>query len=163
MSVAYIALGANLGDRLATLRLVVERLNELGSVEAASSVYETEPVGFADQPSYLNAVVRLRTVLEPAALMAALLEIEAEFGRVRTFANAPRPLDLDLLLYDELTLESTTVTVPHPRLHERAFVLAPMAELAPDLVVPRVGQSVAALLADLDDSQGVQRLDERLD
>ena len=145
MAVAYVALGANLGDRLATLRAAVERLREAGTVEAVSPVYETDPVGYADQPPFLNAVARLRTEAEPAALLARLLSIEADLGRVRSFPNAPRTLDLDLLMHGAARIEDERLILPHPRLHERAFVLAPLAELAPTLEIPGHG-TVAALL-----------------
>ena len=121
---AYIGLGANLGDRAATLREAARRLGALGRITAVSSLYETEPVGFRDQPPFLNAVIALETGLTPAALFQGLLTIERELGRIRTFRNAPRTLDLDVLLLDDLVMETPELTLPHPRLHERAFVLA---------------------------------------
>ena len=148
-TVAYVALGSNLGDRQATLRRAVERLGELGQIEAASSVWDTEPVGYVDQPRYLDAVVRLRTTLSPEEMLARLLAIEHDLGRVRSFPNAPRTLDLDLLLHGDAVRSTTFLTLPHPRMHLRAFVLEPLAEIAPDLVVPVVGERVGALLAGL--------------
>lgn len=146
MSIAYIGLGANLGDRQATLSHACVSLGALGDVKAASSVYETEPVGFAEQPRYLNAAVRLETRLEPAILLHGPLAIEAELGRVRTFPNAPRTIDLDLLLYDDAVIETSELMVPHPRLHERAFVLVPLHDIAQDFIHPQSKISIGALL-----------------
>lgn len=160
---AYIGLGANLGDRLATLRAAVEHLAGLGRLLSASGVYETDPVGFLEQPAFLNAVVALETKRAPSALVTALLAIERQLGRVRTFPNAPRAIDLDLLLYDDAILDSTHVTVPHPRLHERAFVLVPLNDLAPDLRHPRLNLTVHDLLRRLEPIRGVARTSLALD
>lgn len=143
---AYIGLGSNLGDRLATLNQAVARLETLGSVTTISAVYETDPVGFAEQPSFLNAVVCLQTTLAPVDLLAHLLRIEGELGRVRIFPNAPRTIDLDLLMMGETLIQSANLHVPHPRLHERAFILVPLAEVAPDIVHPALGVSIRELL-----------------
>jgi 2-amino-4-hydroxy-6-hydroxymethyldihydropteridine diphosphokinase len=155
-AIAYVALGANLGDREAAIRRAIGRLDALGKVEAVSPIYETDPVGYLDQPAFLNAVARLRTALSPKDLLTALHRIEAEAGRVRTFQNAPRPLDLDLLLYDDLIHVDPRLTLPHPRLQERAFVLVPLQDLAPDLVVPGSNCSVRALLRELVPTTGVR-------
>ena len=156
MAIAHVALGANLGDRLAALRNARERLEALGSVAAVSAAYETDPVGFTEQPPFLNAAARVRTDLAPGAFFAGLLKIEGDLGRVRTFRNAPRTIDLDLLLFDDLLLDGPELTVPHPRLHERAFVLVPLAEISPDVVHPRRGVTMAAL-RDAVDPLGVRR------
>jgi 2-amino-4-hydroxy-6-hydroxymethyldihydropteridine diphosphokinase len=156
VATAYIGLGANLGDRIATLRSAVQRLATLGHVTGISSLYETEPVGYLEQPRFLNAVVVLVSELAPIDLLHALLGIERELGRTRSFPNAPRTLDLDLLLVDDVTLETTDMTLPHPRLHERAFVLVPLAELAPETVHPKSGQTIREMLRELPNRGGVE-------
>jgi 2-amino-4-hydroxy-6-hydroxymethyldihydropteridine diphosphokinase len=137
VEVAYIGLGSNLGEREANLRAALERLSELGPLRV-SSVRETDPVGVADQPKFLNAGAELETDLSPQELLARLLEIERELGRERSSETrwGPRTLDLDLLLYGQETIDAPGLTVPHPRLAERRFALEPLHELAPDLVLP---------------------------
>jgi len=115
-----------------------------------SPVYETEPWGYADQPPFLNMVVRAQTELSPRGLLDRLKEIESTLGRVPSFRYGPRQIDLDILFYDELVLDSESLVVPHPRLHERAFVLVPLASIAPALLHPRLGLSVAQLLETVD-------------
>jgi 2-amino-4-hydroxy-6-hydroxymethyldihydropteridine diphosphokinase len=156
LATAYIGLGSNLGDRMATLRTAVQRLDNLGRITGVSSLYETEPVGYLEQPAFLNAVVALDTELAPVDLLQALLGIEHDLGRTRSFANAPRTLDLDLLLVDDVTLDTNYLTLPHPRLHERAFVLVPLAELVPEMVHPVTGQTVREILRALPDRGGVE-------
>ncbi|MGB0684915.1 MAG: 2-amino-4-hydroxy-6-hydroxymethyldihydropteridine diphosphokinase [Planctomycetota bacterium] len=143
----YVALGANLGDRAATLGAAVEELRALavdGEV-VCSSLHETEPVGGPPQPDFLNAVAGFRTALEAPALLTALQRIEARHGRARTVPHGPRTLDLDLLWYDGQELRLPGLEVPHPRMGERLFVLAPLAELAPEL--PLADTTVAGRLA----------------
>jgi len=155
MALTYIGMGGNqasaAGDPAATLAAAAEALAQLGRIAARSSLYSTEPVGYADQPRFVNAVVALDTELAPRALLAELQRIEQKFGRRRVagLRNGPRTLDLDLLLYDAAILDEPDLEVPHPRLHERAFVLVPLAEIAPALVEPRSGRMVATLLAGL--------------
>lgn len=160
MARVYIGLGSNLGDRLATLRQAVDALGALGTVILRSSVWETEAVG--PPPDYLNAVVALDTALLPGALLDALLSIELRHGRVRSVLNAPRTLDLDLLLYDDRQIALPSLTVPHPRLAEREFVLAPLAEIAPLLLHPVLQCSMAELRAALPKRLRVRRVPARL-
>ncbi|HEU5243249.1 MAG TPA: 2-amino-4-hydroxy-6-hydroxymethyldihydropteridine diphosphokinase [Gaiellaceae bacterium] len=142
MTCAYVGLGANLGDRERTLRVAVDALAGEAGIEvvAVSTLRETEPVGVGDQPRFLNGVAELETSLAARALLERLLDLEQRFGRVRVPGeHGPRTLDLDLLLYGDETIDEPGLTVPHPRLHERRFVLEPLAELAPGLAVPGRG------------------------
>lgn len=156
---AYVAFGANVGDQEAVFRFACSRIDELPRTRlvARSSLYRTAPVGVGEQPDYLNAVIGIDTRLAPLTLLEALLAIEIEGGRTRPFIQAPRTLDLDLLLYGDQRIDEPELRVPHPRMHQRAFVLAPLAEIAPDLIVPGHGP-VATLLAGVGD-QIVTRLD----
>lgn len=151
---AYVGLGANLGAREASLRRAVSLLDgrEDTSVVALSRLRETDPVGYLDQPRFLNGAVSLETSLGPRELLAVLLEIERELGRVRDgVRNGPRAIDLDLLLYEGVVMDEPDLQLPHPRLHERRFALEPLADLEPDLDVPGHG-AVVGLLNGLDTS-----------
>jgi len=154
---AYIALGANLGDARAALDAAFVALAALPqtTLRAASSLYRTAPID-SSGPDYLNAVVRLETRLVPHALLRALQRVEAAHGRERPYLNAPRTLDLDLLLYGTRRLHSRALTVPHPRMHQRAFVLCPLAEIDPALEIPGLGP-VGALLPGVA-AQAIDRL-----
>ena len=143
--IVYLALGANLGDRSASLRTAVERLRDAVAVERLSSVYETEPAYLLDQPHFLNMALRGRTTLDPHALLAFLKRIERDMGRAAGPRYGPRTIDLDILLYDSLALATAQLTLPHPRMAERPFVLAPLAEIAPELVPPGWNRSIGAL------------------
>jgi 2-amino-4-hydroxy-6-hydroxymethyldihydropteridine diphosphokinase len=151
----FVGLGSNLGDREGTLRAAVGRLRGLPDTKVVrvSALCDTEPVGYLDQPRFLNGAVELETGLPPRALLVALLELELAFGRDRSTvpAQGPRTLDLDLLLYGQEQIDEPDLQVPHPRLHERPFVLEPLAELDPALEVPGKG-SIQTLLAKLDSS-----------
>lgn len=149
MSIAYIALGANLDDPVGQLRAALDSLTALpdSRLTRSSSFYRTAPIGAPGQPDYINAVAELQTTLAPATLLAELLGIEQHFGRRRDFHNAPRTLDLDLLLYDQLSIDQPGLQVPHPRLHLRAFVVVPLAEIAPDIALPGRGTLAAWLPA----------------
>jgi 2-amino-4-hydroxy-6-hydroxymethyldihydropteridine diphosphokinase len=145
---AYVGLGANLGDREDTIRAAVAALGEEEGVEvvAVSTLRDTEPVGVGEQPRYLNGVAALETTLAARELLDRLLAVEQRFGRVRIPGeHGPRTLDLDLLLYGDEAIEEPGLTVPHPRLHERRFVLEPLGELAPGLVVPGRGDMESLL------------------
>lgn len=167
MPTAYIALGSNLGDRVKTLGAATDRLGGLGRVVACSSLYETEPVGFHDQPAFLNAVLALETELDPLSLLHSMLAMERELGRDRSHGipNGPRTLDLDLLLMDETITVGEELTLPHPALIRRRFVLAPLAEIAPQLRHPQRDLTIAELLALLPDEgenrvSAVRRIEE---
>ena len=144
MHTAFVALGSNLDDPARKVQQAIAALGELSRthVAAVSSLYRNAPVGNADQPDFVNAVAQLSTDLAPRALLAALLALERRFGRERSFRNAPRTLDLDLLLYDAQCIAEPGLAVPHPRMHQRAFVLAPLVEIAPACVIPGIGPAV---------------------
>lgn len=151
MPLVYIGLGANLGDREATIRTALRRLQDHEEIEVqrVSRLRETDPVGYEDQPRFLNGVARLRTSLEPRELLTVLLDLERDLGRTRHGPRfGPRTIDLDILLYDDRVVDEPGLRVPHPRIAERAFVLEPLAELDPGLDVPGRGR-VQALLAGL--------------
>lgn len=150
---AYVALGSNLDDPCVQVEHGFEALAALPgtALSARSRLFRTPPWGFVEQPDFINAVARVETSLPPRQLLAALLDVESRAGRVRGVRNGPRVLDLDLLLYDDLRLDEPGLVIPHPRLHERAFVLLPLADIAPELVVPGYGR-VADLLSGVDAS-----------
>ena len=164
---AAIALGSNLdsgfGDREANLREAVGRIGGLGEVRAVSSFYDTEPVGFLEQPRFLNGALLLETELEPAALMRGLLGVERAMGRIRggreregAVAKGPRVIDLDLLLYGDRVMETEELTLPHPEMQERRFVLEPLAEIAPEWVHPVLGVTVRELLERVTADRGLR-------
>lgn len=155
MPIVYLGLGSNLGDRKLNLALALELLSKRVRVEMVSSVYETEPVGYEQQPLFLNAVCRIATNLIPEQLVRLAKTIETRIGRIPGFRNAPRPIDIDILFYDNKVVSSRGLTVPHPRLAERAFVLVPLAEIAPALVHPENGKTVKELLSELGTVSGV--------
>ena len=146
---AYVALGANIGEPVRHLRAAAADLAALPGtrVVARSSLYRSAPVGLVDQPDFINAVVAIDTSLEALPLLQALLAIEARHGRVRSVPNAPRTLDLDLLMHGDAIMASAELTLPHPRMHERAFVLLPLLEIAPDAVLPGHGAACSFLPA----------------
>jgi 2-amino-4-hydroxy-6-hydroxymethyldihydropteridine diphosphokinase len=153
-----IALGSNLGESLVTLNEALELLAQTPHItlQATSSWYQTAPIG-PPQPDYINGCTILKTSLNPLNLLEILLGIEAKFGRIRKERNGPRTLDLDILLFDDLILESPKLQIPHPRMNERAFVLVPLAEIAPNWIEPLSGKAIAQLVQKVDCS-GVFRL-----
>lgn len=147
MALAYVGIGANLDDPAARVRGAFESLAALPRTRLVkrSSLYRTEPQGYRSQPDFVNAVAALDTQLAPAGLLAALQALEAQAGRTRSFPNAPRTLDLDLLLYGGERIDRPGLTVPHPRMHERAFVLVPLLEIEPEASIPGIGSARACL------------------
>lgn len=143
----FVGLGSNLGDPHANVLRAMEALSSLpqSCVVACSSLYRSAPIGYLNQPDFINAVVKLETELSPLVLLQNLLALEREQGRLRQFLNAPRTLDLDVLLYDDLQHHEHGLTIPHPHMHLRAFVLQPLLEIAPDSVIPGIGSVAAAL------------------
>lgn len=153
----YLGLGSNLGDKAAHIREATRRLESLGRVVALSSLYRTEPVGYADQDWFLNAALHLRTRLSPRAVLEAILAMEREMGRIRTIKNGPRIIDIDLLLWGEAAIDEPGLSVPHPRIQDRLFVLVPLAEIAPELRHPALGRKIADLRDAVSGQGGVER------
>ena len=159
---AFIGVGTNLGDRATNLRGALARIRGIAELAGISRVYETEPVGFREQPDFWNLVVRIHTTLEPEALFHQLKRIEVDLGRSVDFRNAPRIIDLDLLTYDALILKTPNLEIPHPRMHERTFVLYPLAELAPSFRHPANGLTIDALIEQLEEPSRVVALVDAL-
>ena len=156
----FLALGSNLGDRKANLEKALQLLGERLSLERVSSLYETEPVGFEEQSLFLNAVCRVKTEVGPFQLLSLLKGVEVALGRAPSSPDAPRLIDVDILFYGNLVIETDRLVIPHPRLEERAFVLIPLAEIAPDLVHPVSGESIADLAIKVQGRQGVRKIGE---
>jgi len=145
----YLSLGSNVGDRSASLREAIKGLGEAGTVLAISGLYETEPVELRDQPWFLNCVVALETGLSPEALLTKVLAIEQRMGRLRMKDKGPRSIDIDILLYGNVVVDAQGLKIPHPAMHERRFVLEPLAEIAPEAAHPESGKTARGLLAAL--------------
>jgi 2-amino-4-hydroxy-6-hydroxymethyldihydropteridine diphosphokinase len=152
MSIIYLALGTNVGDRRANLRAALAALPPEVAVLAESMIYETPAWGYEDQPPFLNMAIKAETNLVPLALLEHLKLLENELGRTPTFHWGPRLIDMDILFYDSLVLNSPQLVIPHPRLRERAFVLVPLADIAPDLLHPMLGKTIRQLLEQVDTS-----------
>jgi 2-amino-4-hydroxy-6-hydroxymethyldihydropteridine diphosphokinase len=157
-ALVYLSLGSNVGDRELQLRDALRRLAVNGRVVAVSSFYETEPVEFTGQAWFLNCVVGLETTETPEQLMTALLQIEQQMGRQRMQKKGPRTIDIDILLFDEAILDSPALTIPHPAMHQRRFVLEPLAEIAPEVRHPVLEKTIRELLEALPAGQIVRRV-----
>jgi 2-amino-4-hydroxy-6-hydroxymethyldihydropteridine diphosphokinase len=153
----YLALGANIGERLKNLERALQELCTIMSIQTISSIYETEPVGYLEQPRFLNMVCMGETELTPQKLLHAIKRIELLLGRQPGIRNGPRPIDIDILFYDRLQIDEATLMIPHPRLKERSFVLAPLAEIAPDFVPPDTRETVTELLQKLP-QEGLEKI-----
>ena len=152
---AYLSLGSNMGDRQDYLERALDFLSHRLRIEKVSSIYDTEPVGNVNQPRFLNLVCQVYTSLNPMALLTLGKGIESKLGRVSGKSNTPRPIDIDVLFYGDQIIETPELVIPHPRLTERAFVLIPLAQIAPDLVHPVNGKTIKELLEGLTEVQGV--------
>ena len=146
LETVYLGLGTNVGERGVNLRTALDHLNQLFTITAVSSIYETDPVGYADQPRFWNIVVRAHTSLEANELLGRLIAIEKHMGRERSFRNAPRVIDIDVLLFGDAVINEPGLELPHPRMTERAFVLAPLVEIAPNLADPLTGKPYRDML-----------------
>jgi 2-amino-4-hydroxy-6-hydroxymethyldihydropteridine diphosphokinase len=158
--VVFLSLGSNVGDRAANLNDAIGRLAALGQVVAVSSFYETEPVGFTVQPWFLNCALKLDTEKMPRQLIAGILDLEQEMGRRRAQKNGPRTIDIDILLFGSSIVETKSLTIPHPAMHERRFVLEPLAEIAPDVRHPALKRSIRELRDALPAGQTVRKLNK---
>ena len=151
--IVYLALGSNMGNRLSNLKAAVVNLTPQMTVKQKSSVYETPPWGFTEQDAFLNQVVKVTTYLEPEPLLRHLKRMETALGRVPNFQNGPRVIDIDILFFDKMIINTPPLVVPHPRLHERVFVLVPLAEIEPDFVHPILQRPINKILEDVDRSE----------
>ncbi len=161
LAIAYLCLGSNLGDRERNLSQAVTLLSQKAKLQKLSSIYETEPVGYREQPLFLNLVCRIAVHLTPEELLRLAKDIETEMGRIPSFPNSPRLIDIDILFYDNKIIKTQNLTIPHPGLRDRAFALIPLAEIAPQLVHPELGKSIAQLANSVKGQNGVQRWKSR--
>jgi 2-amino-4-hydroxy-6-hydroxymethyldihydropteridine pyrophosphokinase len=157
LAIVYLCLGSNLGQREKNLSQALMLLSPKVNLEKISSIYETEPIGYKEQPFFLNMICRIATDLSAEELLHLVKAIENKMGRVPTFLNSPRPIDIDILFYDDHIIKTQNLTIPHPRLTDRAFVIIPLAEIAPELVHPELGKSIAELARNMKDQGGVRK------
>jgi 2-amino-4-hydroxy-6-hydroxymethyldihydropteridine diphosphokinase len=157
-TIAYLSLGSNSGDRAAHLNKAVAQLTKAVSVRAVSGVYETQPVDVPNQPWFLNCVAEIETDLTPRELLNLALQIEAEMGRLRTREKGPRNIDIDIILFGDCVIDESGLTIPHPAMHQRRFVLEPLVEIAPQATHPKLRKTARELLADLPEDQIVRKL-----
>jgi len=157
----YLGLGSNMGDRQGNLDRALAFLSQRMSLKKVSAIYDTEPVGNIHQPRFLNLVCQVQTRLSPMELLTLTKGIESKLGRVPGKPNSPRPIDIDILFYGDQVIKNPKLVIPHPRLTERAFVLVPLAEIAPDLVHPKSGQTIRELLKAVTETQGVLKWEDR--
>lgn len=161
MDNVFISLGSNIGDRIGYCRKAIESMREFSEIVEVSSLYETEPVGKEDQPNFINCAVQIRTELSPHQLLTKLNMIEETLGRVRDEKWGPRTIDLDIIFYNELVINDSDLTIPHPRAHLRRFVLDPIYEISPDYLHPMLNQTVSVLIKECKDKKQVVRLREK--
>jgi GTP cyclohydrolase IV len=158
LATAYLCLGSNLGERERNLTQALSALSQKVNLNKVSSIYETEPVGYRDQPFFLNMVCQITTDLSPRELLRLAKDIEIKMGRQISFTNAPRPIDIDILFYDKQIIQTQELTIPHARLADRAFVLIPLAEIAPELIHPGLNKSIAQLAGGASGHNGVRKI-----
>jgi 2-amino-4-hydroxy-6-hydroxymethyldihydropteridine diphosphokinase len=151
--IVYLGLGSNLGDRKANLQAAIEGIEPVARLLAASPIYQTPPWGYFAQPDFLNQVIRVETDQSPSELLVYMKDLETRLGRTATVRYGPRTIDIDILFYDDLILDEPGLTIPHPRIQGRAFVLVPLADLAPDMLHPLEGKTISAMLEQVDRSE----------
>ena len=157
LATVYLCLGSNLGNRMANLNKAVALLSQKVNIEKVSSVYETEPIGYKEQPLFLNMACQITTMLNPGELLHFVKDIEGKMGRVQSFSNSPRLIDIDILFYGREVIKNDELTIPHSRLAKRAFGLIPLAEIAPQLIHPELGKKISELAGVVEGREGVQK------